>query len=251
MKRPYKIMLILLGTIAVAVLVIVANVGRSRSQVRGVEVSIRYGKTPALVDEQTVVDSILKAVPHLQTMLVKDVDRGVVTEAVTHVPYLKDVSTSVSVSGKVVVRATQRRPIARLFYADKELYFDADGGIMPVGRLGDCDILVAGGAFTEPLHEDSLNSQMTALLKVADFLDKEQKYSGLIDQIYIGSNGDIMMVPKLGNQLIELGTAEGLDAKFSNLMTFYRKGMPRAGWDTYSKISLKFHNQVVCTKEKK
>ena len=249
MKRPYKIMLILLGTIAVAVLVIVANVSRSRSQVRGVEVSIRYGKTPMLVDEQTVVDSILKTVPRLQAMLVKDVDCDVVTEAVTHVPYLKEVSTSVSVSGKVVVRATQRRPIARIFYAGKELYFDAEGGIMPVSHLGDCDVLVAGGAFTEPLREDSLNSQMTALLMVADFLDGEQKYSGLIDQIYIGSDGDIMMVPKLGDQSIELGAAEDLDAKFSNLMTFYRKGMPRAGWDTYSKISLKFNNQVVCTKK--
>ena len=251
MKRPYKIMLILLGAIVVAVLVIVANVSRSHSQVRDVEVSIRYGKTPALVDEQTVVDSILKIVPRLQSMLVKDVDCGVITEAAAHVPYLKDVSTSVSVSGKVVVRATQRRPIARLFYGGKELYFDADGGIMPVSQHGDCDVLVAGGAFTEPLQADSLNSQMTALLTLATFLDDESKYGGLIDQIFIGSDGDIMMVPKLGDQVIELGDAEDLDEKFSNLMTFYRKGMPRAGWDTYSKISLRFRNQVVCTKEKK
>lgn len=244
-------MLILLGAIVVAVLVIVANFSRSHSQVRGVEVSIRYGKTSALVDEQTVVDSILKSVPRLQAMLVKDVDCDEVTEAAAHVPYLKDVSTSVSVSGKVVVRATQRRPIARLFYGGRELYFDSDGGIMPVSRLGDCDVIVAGGVFSEPLRADSLNGQMTALLTLARFLDDESKYGDLIDQIFIGSDGDIMMVPKLGEQIIELGDVENLEDKFSNLMTFYRKGMPRAGWDTYSKISLKFRNQVVCTKEKK
>lgn len=251
MNRKTRILLIMLGTIAVAVLVVMANISRSRSQVCGVEVSIRYGHAPKLVDEQTVVDSILKVVPRLQALLVKDVDCDVVAEAAAHVPYLKDVTSSVSVSGKVVVRATQRRPIARLFYGGKELYFDADGGIMPVSSEGDCDVLVTGGAFTEPLRADSLNSQMTALLAVARFLDVEHKYSGLIDQIFIADDGNIMMVPKLGDQLIELGAAEDLEEKFANLMTFYRKGMPRAGWNTYSKISLKFHNQVVCTKEKR
>ena len=251
MNRKLRITLILLGAIAVAVLVIVANISRFHSQVRGVEVSIRYGHAPMLVDEQTVVDSILKSVPRLQTMSVKDVDCNAVAEAASHVPYLKDVSSSVSVSGKVVVRATQRRPIARLFYGGKELLFDADGAIMPVSRYGDCDVLVAGGDFTEALRVDSLNSQMTALLTLARFLDDENKYSGIIDQLYIKDDGDIMMVPKLGDQLIELGDAEDLDGKFSNLMTFYRKGMPRAGWNTYTKISLKFRNQVVCTKEKK
>lgn len=251
MNQKTRILLIMLGTVAVAALVIVANVSRSRSQVRGVEVSIRYGRAPVLVDEQTVVDSILKVVPRLQALLVKDVDCDVVAEAAAHVPYLKDVTSSVSVSGKVVIRATQRRPVARLFYAGKELYFDAEGGIMPVSKKGDCDVLVAGGNFTEPLKADSLNSQMTALLTLARFLDEEHKYNGLIDQIFIGTDGNIVMVPKLGDQIIELGAAEDLEEKFANLMTFYRKGMPRAGWDTYSKISLKFHNQVVCTKEKK
>ena len=59
----------------------------------------------------------------------------------------------------------------------------------------------------------------------------------------------MMMVPKVGDHVIELGAVDDLDNKFSNLLTFYRKGMPRAGWNTYSKISLKFKGQVVCTKK--
>ena len=244
-------MLILLGAIVMAVLVVVANISRSNRQVQGIDVSIRYGHAPVLVEEQTVVDSIMAAVPTLYAMLVKDVDRSAVAEAASHVPYLKDVSASLSVSGKVVVRATQRRPIARLFYGGKELYFDSDGGIMPAGTVGDCDVLVAGGDFVEPLKADSLNSQMQSLLTLARFLDGERKYRGLIDQIYIQRDGDVMMVPKLGDHIIELGAVDELGSKFSNLVTFYEKGMPRAGWNTYTKISLKFRDQVVCTKEKK
>lgn len=244
-------MLILAGALALAVLVIVANVNRSHSQVRGIEVSIRYGRTPVLVNEQTVADSILAALPHLTAQLVGDVDRKAVAEAASHVPYLRDISTSVSVSGKVVVRAVQRRPIARLFYGVRELYFDEEGVMMPISRTGDCNVLVASGNFTEPLHLDSLNSQTQALVTLANFLDGEKKYRTLVDQIYIERDGNIMMVPKLGDHIIELGTTDDLDTKFSNLLAFYRRGMPRAGWNTYSKVSLKYRGQVVCTKETK
>lgn len=250
MKRPYKILLMLLGALALGVLVVVANVSRSGSQVRGVEVDIRYGRAPHLVAEQTVVDTVLLALPQLTTLRVSDVDRDAVAEAASHVPYLKDVTATVSVSGKVVVRAAQRRPIARLFYGARELYFDDQGCMMPVSSQADCSVLVAGGDFTEPLRIDSLNCQTEALVRLASYLDSEKKYRSLIDQIYIDRDGDMMMVPKLGSHVIELGDVEDLDAKFENLLTFYRKGMPRAGWDTYSRISLKFNGQVVCTKTK-
>ena len=248
MKRPYKILLIVLGAVLLAVLVVLANVNRLRSTVRGIEVNIRYGRTPQLVDDQTVRDSILAVMPALLQHSVGSVDRQAVANAAARVPYLKDVSASVSVSGKVVVRAKQRRPIARLYYGPRELYLDEDGAVMPSSTVGNCNVLVAGGDFTEPLRLDSLNAQVTALWQVARFLDRESKYGDLIDQIYIERDGDLMMVPKLGGHVVELGTADDLDEKFDLLLDFYRKGMPRAGWDTYSRVSLKYKDQVVCTK---
>ncbi len=116
--------------------------------------------------------------------------------------------------------------------------------------MSDCDILVLGGNFTERLRTDSLNSQLSDLLTVAKFLDGNNNYAMLVDQLYSEKDGDIMMVSKLGENIIELGSPDNLEEKFSNLWTFYRKGMPRAGWNTYSKLSLKYNGQVVCTKNK-
>lgn len=249
LKRSVKILFILAGAVLLALLVIVANISRSRSQVQGVEVSIRYGHTPELVGRQVVVDSILAGYPNLLQRLVKSVDCDRVAAVAAHVPYLDNVSASLSVSGKVVVRAEQRRPIARLFYGPREYYFDAAGAVFPVSPRGDCNVLVAGGDFTEPLRVDSLNSQMQSLVTLAAWLDSHDEFLVLIDQIYVLRNGDLMMVPKIGDHVIELGSPDDLDSKFDNLLAFYRKGMPRAGWDTYSKISLKFKDQVVCTKK--
>ncbi len=249
MKRSVKISLIVLGAALLAVLVVVLNVSRSNSQVRGLEANIRYGSTPVLVSGQTVVDSVVAALPTLMQQQVKAVDCEAVAEAARRVPFLTNVSASVSVSGRVVVRADQRRPIARLFHGDRERYLDREGAVFPVSRVGNCNVLVAGGDFTAPLRPDSLDAQLTALWQVASYLDSESRYSKLIDQIFVERDGDIMMVPKVGDHVVELGDANDLDGKFANLVAFYRKGMPRAGWDTYSKISLKFKGQVVCTKK--
>lgn len=248
MKRPYKILLVALAVVATVVLVVVANVSRLQGQVDGIEVQIRYGRVPRLVDEQDVRDSVLTAIPGLMSMRVKDVDREAVAEAASRVPYLRDAYAAVSVSGKIVVKATQRRPIARLFHSGREFYFDGDGTIMPASKLGGVSVVVASGDFTQPLRADSLDAQVQSLVDVARFLDGEKKYRGIVDQLYVERDGDIVMVPKLGDHIVELGPAEDLAGKFGNLVAFYREGMPRAGWNTYSKISLKWNGQVVCTK---
>ena len=250
MKRGVKIGIIIAGAVVLTTLTIATNVARSRSQVHGIDVSIRCVRTPQLVGEQTIVDSILSHLPHLFATRVSDVDRNQVAAAAMSVPFIEEASASVSVSGKMVIKAKQRRPIARLFYGTHEYYIDNTGAIFPTSTMSDCDILVLGGNFTERLRTDSLNSQLSDLLTVAKFLDGNNNYAMLVDQLYSEKDGDIMMVSKLGENIIELGSPDNLEEKFSNLWTFYRQGMPRAGWNTYSKLSLKYNGQVVCTKNK-
>ncbi len=251
MKRSSKITLIIVGTVLLAVLVIVANVARTHMKVRGLEVEIDYQGLPHLVDEQTVADSVMDAIPDLLARQVRSVDSKRVGEAASRVPYLTHINATVSVSGRVVVRADQRKPVARLFYDNAEYFIDDEGVLLPMSRLGDCDVLVATGDFTEPLRLDSLNLQVTLLAQLAAYLDKHPDYLDIIDQIHVERNGELMLSPKLGDHVVELGDLTGLDDKFDRLINFYRRGMPRAGWNTYSKISLKFKGQVVCTKKNK
>ncbi len=248
MKRPLKIGLIVGGAVALLAITIAVNVSRLHSTVRDVVVDISHDGTPLLVSAQTVKDSVLSALPHIHTIRVADVDREDVAAAAMNVPFVRSATVTVSVSGKVIVKAEQRRPIARLYYGSREYYFDDDGYVFPTSTMGDCDVIVAGGDFAEPLHIDSLNSQMLALVRVAGFLDSNKAYLSLVDQIYSQSVTNVVVVPKLGNVIIDLGQPQNLEAKFANLFAFYSNGLPKAGWSTYSRISLKYDGQVVCTK---
>jgi len=64
----------------------------------------------------------------------------------------------------------------------------------------------------------------------------------------VNSKYEFELIPRVGSQIIELGDAENLDEKFANLKLLYLDGFNKIGWNTYKRISLKYKNQVVCTK---
>ena len=49
--------------------------------------------------------------------------------------------------------------------------------------------------------------------------------------------------------LIVIGDDQRLEEKFTNLLAFYREKLNAGGWNNYSQISLKYKDQVVCTKK--
>jgi cell division protein FtsQ len=55
----------------------------------------------------------------------------------------------------------------------------------------------------------------------------------------------------VGEHIIFLGKPGNYDSKFERLETFYKKGLNQIGWNKYSRISLEFENQIICTKKEK
>jgi cell division protein FtsQ len=84
--------------------------------------------------------------------------------------------------------------------------------------------------------------------EVAGFIQKDGFWSSQIEQIYVNEKFEIELVPRVGNHTILLGNSEDLENKMGNLLRFYQDGASKLGWQSYSKLNLKFANQVVCTK---
>lgn len=56
----------------------------------------------------------------------------------------------------------------------------------------------------------------------------------------------LAVIPRSGDFVVDLGSAERLEQKLVTLRRFYDKGLSRIGWDKYSRISLRYDGQVVC-----
>ena len=79
-------------------------------------------------------------------------------------------------------------------------------------------------------------------------IESDKFLKAQITGIVFDENNELVVYPRVGGHKIILGEAEDFRNKFEKLKVFYRHGLGKVGWDRYSMINLKYHNQVVCTK---
>lgn len=86
----------------------------------------------------------------------------------------------------------------------------------------------------------------TGLVKLVETVNESRFWKAQVEQINIDANGQIELVPRVGNHLIKLGNADNLEEKLDRLMMFYQDGLNKIGWNKYSSISVAYDGQVVC-----
>jgi len=144
-------------------------------------------------------------------------------------------------SGIIKLEVEQKLPILRVISPRGNFYVDNHGTLMPVSNRYVAHVPIASGYIEK-------EQATTELYKFALFLQEDKFWNAQIEQIYIHPDGEIELIPRVGNHRIILGAFEGYKEKLDNLQLFYDKIVPKMGWEKYSIINLKFRNQIVCTK---
>lgn len=205
--------------------------------------------------EREEIDAILKqSQGQLIGRSLEGINLNAIEEKIKANPYIAMSSVYADMDGVIHIEISQRQPLLRIINAGgQDFYIDRDGLKMPVSPNFTANVLVANGHILEHFtgKVDTLITSMAAdLYKTALFLKKDTLWDAQIEQIFVNDKDDIELVPRVGNQRIILGSADSLETKMTNLLTFYKKAMPQVGWDTYKTINVKFSNQIVCERNK-
>jgi len=147
-----------------------------------------------------------------------------------------------SFKGKLVISVDERTPVLRIKSATEDYYLDMEGVKVPVSQTYVERILIATGTIPDETIKKSL-------LKMADFVNKNEFWRAQIEQVFIQANGQLLLLPQVGDYLIEFGTPDDYELKFRNLKAVYQQGFKNLGWNKYKAISVKYRNQIVCTKK--
>jgi cell division protein FtsQ len=89
------------------------------------------------------------------------------------------------------------------------------------------------------------------LYELGMFLKKDPFWNAQIQQINVTATKELEFVPRVGDHIIFIGKPGNYEKKFDRLKIFYKKGLNEVGWNKYSRISLEFENQIICTKKEK
>lgn len=259
MSRPLR----LLVACAIVGAVVAAHVVRRNMPVRGVEVYIEYDGCDTLETAAYIAATIEQRMPALATMRLKEVDTRLVESVVEESPYLVRGRASMSLLGRLVVYARQRRPLLRVYCGSECFYIDDQGVTMPLSPRGASPVTVASGHFKQVLakghgtvdlsawQKDTAKSQYTLvqLWELADFLHRRDNVLDAYDQLYVNGKGDFCLVPSWAHFTVVLGGTDRLEEKMRHLDRFVERVIPVKGWDAYEEVNLKYEGQIVCRKK--
>ena len=147
-------------------------------------------------------------------------------------------------SNRVGIEITQRLPILRVMAANGENYYiDDKAHLMPIPNSAANVAIVTGNVDKKFAAKE--------LYELGMFLQRHPLWKAQIQQINVTAAKELELVPQVGDHIIFLGKPGNYENKFERLKTFYKRGLNEVGWNKYSRISLEFDNQIICTKKEK
>ena len=203
----------------------------------------------------------------VDTQLISKIDTRKIEQLVYNNPSALKADVYTTVDGKVKIEIKQRKPVLRVFNDSGEsFYIDEQGWLMPLSAKFTSRVLVANG-FIEVaysgrykntvldekkvlIHEKDTGRTdiLSDLFLLTKYINESYFWNAQITQLFVNADKEIELIPRVGNHTILFGDISDMDEKFEKLMIFYKKGLTKVGWNTYSQINLKFKNQVVCRK---
>jgi len=160
--------------------------------------------------------------------------------------WVHDAEVYVTANHTIHISISQRKPVVRINQndsSDSAYYLDEQAN--PIA-LSDQYIAKVPVVTTPDLSNTTQDIKLKSdLVKLADYVQADPFWNTMISQINVNEQHQIELIPALGNQLIQLGSADDLDSKMKRLLAFYQHGMTSIELNRYNEIDLRFARQVV------
>ena len=225
-----------------------------------VEIDIDYSNKMFFLRDEDITEQLKMSGYNPVGRMMKEIRLKEIEKLIHEIPEVKAAEVHKTIDGKIGMKIRQRTPVARVLNLNGRSFFiDDEGKQMQVTGRYYPRILVVNGFISEPelsLSADEIerDSSLMQKLKTDDiyrmavFIRNDPFWSAQIQQLYFNEEGEMELIPMVGQHRIIFGTAEHMNEKFNKLFLFYKKGLKKAGWNKYKTVNLKFKNQVVCTK---
>jgi cell division protein FtsQ len=189
---------------------------------------------------------------------IRDISVDQIEERINQLKEIKKAEVYITIDGTLHVYVDQRNPIMRVMPdGGGDFFIDDEGIVMRRRNLYTPRLHVVGGNLNissamlngvSVLDTSIKRSMLKDIYHIVSYLNENPFWSAQIDQIFVDNSDEIDLIPRVGNQLIHLGTADNFKSKLRNLEAFYYQVLPEVGWNKYSLINLAYKDQIVCKK---
>ncbi|MDR0792144.1 MAG: hypothetical protein LBE82_02460 [Chitinophagaceae bacterium] len=239
---------VLIGGATVALLVAARRIKESKL-CSSVNIEVEGKDNEVFINEQAVLKIVNnmggKTGAVISTINLKNIEQSLLDDEWIHKAKLYFDNNQV-----LQVKLAESEPIARIFTIQgSSFYIDSSLKKLPLSSVVTARVPVFT-SFTS--DKDSLSHPDSLLLydvkRLATFIAQDTFWFAQVAQIDITPNAKFEMIPTIGNQVIVIGDADSLDAKFGRLYSFYKQVWAKTGFDKYDRIDIQYDKQVVARK---
>ncbi|VAW28794.1 Cell division protein FtsQ [hydrothermal vent metagenome] len=251
MRKHIKTISWVVGVLIISALLIGFESVESNSKVcNDIIITIDNQLENHFVDDNDIVDLItlngteIIEGAHVSKLNLREIEQRLVAE-----PFLNKAEIYVDHSGNMMVHVGLRKPMARVVrYNGPDAYIGEDGQVLPVSTKYSRRAIIITGEKSKELSEqvNITEGEYSNLYKLIQYIVADEFLKAQIAQIKIIKNGEVILYPQITKQYIEFGKIEDIETKFKKLRLFYDEILPRNGWNSYSRVNLKYKNQIIC-----
>lgn len=197
----------------------------------------------AEIRQLLLINHLLKDSVKLDSLQLDMIESVVVSH-----PLVKKAEAYTVPSGYLRIDVEQRLPMMRVIGQQGQFFIDDEGKTMEMATH------TIGAVVDVPVVTGSIEQSDTLLIaklyEFAHLLSEDAFWDAMIEQIDIHADKTLSLYLRLCDFEVYFGRMEKVEEKLAALRTFYQEALPKVGWDIYSRVSLEFDNQIVCTKKK-
>lgn len=172
---------------------------------------------------------------HLENLIVND-------------RFVSEARVSISHTGDIEVKVKQNTPIARVFTKNNSFYIDENGLPLPLSAkyTARVPVVVCKYENVDKKNDFFASKEGESYLFLLNYIRKDEFWVKQVSELDLDALGEVKIHMQVGKQIIEFGQPVKIEDKFFRLNVFMKKILPTVGWNRYSKVSLKYKDQIVC-----
>lgn len=260
-KKQIKILGWVAFLLAIIVVMGFVNVSRESTENQVPEIKINVHGEMLFITEDDILHRLFlqQWTDTARRVVHNDLDE--IEAFINAMPEIEKAEVFKTLNGKVNLEVTLKQVVARVFNRDGTSYYlDSRGRVMPLSINYTAKVPVISGnvqltpedpSALEVIHIDSLKNKkyLPELYRLSLYVCSDAFLRSQITQIVRQNNGEYALIPRVGDHIIQLGSAEDAGKKMENLKIFYKEGLKKVNGNIYDTINLQFKDQVVCSKK--
>lgn len=153
--------------------------------------------------------------------------------------------------GILHVEISQRAPVVRFQIGADGWYADDSGFLFPLQERFPVRVPVVDGAVPLTLTKGfkgfpQSSAELEWLLRMTALATKMNGFWSIrISQIHVMDDGELMMIPRQGDECFRFGSPTSVDDKFGKMKMYYECIAPSRE-TPYKSVDLRFDGQIVC-----